>query len=92
MAFLDRATRSKVPSRVAAGLARWEQHGGAVRLLRGAVLRVESAATLAALRADPAIAPLLGEMLSAQAAVVREEQMPALLAALRELGYTAKIE
>ena len=90
--FLQRASGGHVPPRVAAALARWDQHGGAVRITRGAVLRVEDASILAALRADAAVAPLLGDLLSAQAALVSEADLPKLLKALDELGYTAKVE
>ena len=90
--FLQRASGGHVPPRVAAALARWDQHGGAVRITRGAVLRVEDASILAALRADAAVAPLLGDLLSAQAALVSEADLTKLLKALDELGYTAKVE
>ncbi len=90
--FLQRASGGHVPPRVAAALARWDQHGGAVRITRGAVLRVEDASILAALRADAAVAPLLGDLLSAQAALVSEADLPKLLKALDELGYTAKVD
>jgi len=86
--FLRRASGDRLPPRVAAALARWEEHSGAVTITRGAVLRVEDAGILAALRADPAVAPLLGELLSTQAALVRENDLPQLLKALAELGYT----
>jgi hypothetical protein len=88
--FLQRASGGRVPPRVIAALARWDQHGGAVRITRGAVLRVEDANILSALRADPAVAPLLGELLSAQAAIVREADLPKLMKALEELGYVVK--
>ena len=58
----------------------------------GAVLRVEDASILAALRADAAVAPLLGDLLSAQAVLMSEADLPKLLKALEELGYTAKVE
>jgi hypothetical protein len=90
--FLKRASAGHVPPRVAAALTRWDQHGGAVRITRGAVLRVEDAGILAALRADAAVAPLLGDLLSAQAVVVSEADLPKLLKALDELGYAAKVE
>jgi hypothetical protein len=90
--FLERASGGRVPARVAAGLARWDQHGGTVRVSKGAVLRVEEASTLSTLRADPVIAPLLGDLLSAQAALVSEVNLPKLLTALEQLGYTAKVE
>jgi len=56
------------------------------------VLRVEDASTLAALRGDPVIAPLLGDLLSAQAVLVSDADLPRLLKALEELGYTARVE
>jgi hypothetical protein len=90
--FLQRASGGAVPARVAAALARWDQHGGAVRVTRGAVLRVEDASILATLRSDPAVAAALGDLLSAQAAIVREADLPKLLKALEELGYTVKAE
>ncbi|MCX6028690.1 MAG: helicase-associated domain-containing protein [Chloroflexi bacterium] len=92
LAFLRRATYGRVPPRVEAALTRFDQHGGAVRVTRGAVLRVEDAGILAALRADAVIAPLLGDLLSAQAVVVREANLAKLLKALEELGYAAKVE
>ncbi len=92
LGFLQRATGGHVPARVASGLARWDQYGGAVRISRGAVLRVEDASTLAALRADPVIAPLLGDLLSAQAVMISDADLPRLLKALEELGYTARVE
>ncbi len=101
--FLKHATNGRVPPRVAAGLVRWEEHtrtatagprggGVPVRVTKGAILRVADAATLAALRADPVLAPLLGELLSAQAVLVPEANLPRLLAALTELGYAAKVD
>ncbi len=51
--FLRRATGDRLPPRVASALARWGQHGGAVRVNKGAVLRVEDASILAALRSRP---------------------------------------
>lgn len=86
--FLRRATGGRLPARVATALSRWDQQRGTVRITRGAVLRVEDASTLAALRADPAIAPLLGELISAQAVVVSQAKLPQLLRALTAMGYT----
>jgi hypothetical protein len=90
--FLQRTTGGRTPPRVVAALARWDQHGGAVRVSKGAVLRVEDASILAALRADPAVAPLLGDLLSAQAVLVRETNLPRLLAAIQEMGYSVKLD
>lgn len=89
--FLRRASGGTLPSRVADALTRWGQHAGTVRVTQGAVLRVEDAAILAALRADPVIAPLLGDLLSAQAVLVPGVHLPKLLKALEELGYMAKV-
>jgi hypothetical protein len=90
--FLQRATGGRVPPRVVSALARWDQHGGAIRVSQGAVLRVEDASILAALRADPAVAPLLGDLLSAQAVLVKETNLPRLLAAVQEMGYNVKLD
>ena len=90
--FLRHAAGGQLLARVETALLRWDQHGGAVRINKGAVLRVQDASILAALRADPVIAPLLGELLSAQAALVKEADLPKLLAALAELGYTTRVE
>jgi hypothetical protein len=88
--FLRHVSGGRLSPRVAAALVRWGQQGGAVRISKGAVLRVEDASILAALRADPAIVPLLGELLSAQAVLVNEANLPRLLAIIQETGYTVK--
>lgn len=90
--FLQRAAEGRVPGRVTAALIRFDQTGGAVRISRGAVLRVADASILAALRADPAIAPLLGELLSAQAVLVNQANLERLLTVLRETGYGVKLD
>jgi hypothetical protein len=63
-----------------------------VRIDKGALLRVEDASVLATLRADPVIGPLLGELISAQAVLVSVANLPRLVAALAQLGYSAKVE
>ena len=88
--FLRHAAGGRLSPRVATALARWGQQGGAVRISKGAVLRVEDASILAALRADPAITPLLGEMISAQAVLVSEANLSQLLAIIQDTGYTVK--
>jgi len=90
--FLEQASEGQVPQRLIAGLERWDQHGGTVRLSRGAVLRVKDANVLALLRADPVIRPLLGDLLSAQAILIGEANLPRVIAALRELGYEVKVD
>ena len=88
--FLRHAAGGRLSPRVATALARWGQQGGAVRISKGAVLRVEDASILAALRADPAITPMLGEMISAQAVLVSEANLSQLLAIIQDTGYTVK--
>jgi hypothetical protein len=90
--YLQRASGSPLPARVAAGLTRWGQHAGAVRISRGAVLRVEDADTLAKLRSDPAVVPLLGDLISAQAVLVSEDKLLRLIEILEQLGYAVKAE
>ncbi len=90
--FLRRITGGKLSPRVVSALARWEEQSGAVHVSRGAILRVEDASVLAALRADPALAPLLGDLISAQAVLVREANLPRLLEVIRQSGYTLKLD
>lgn len=90
--FLKRAGGAPVPARVAAALNRYDQHGGALRVTRGALLRVPDASMLGALRADPAIAPLLGEIVSAQAIIIPEANVSRVLALLQDSGYTVKLD
>jgi hypothetical protein len=91
LAILRRAAGGRVPPKVAGALERYDQLGGEVRMTRGAVLRVADAATLAALRADSLIAPMLGDLISAQAVVVPEKHVDRLLAILRDSGYTVEL-
>ena len=88
--FLRHASGGRLSPRVATAIVRWGQQSGAVRISKGAVLRVEDASILAALRADPAVAPLLGELLSAQAVLVSETNLPRLLTIIQETGYIVK--
>jgi hypothetical protein len=90
--FLKRASGNRVPSKVAAAIARYDQLGGAARVTKGAVLRVADASVLATLRADPAIARLLGDLISAQAVIVREADLAKLLTLLAESGYEVKVD
>ncbi len=90
--FLRRAATGPVPPKVIAALKRFDRQKGAVRISRGAVLRAADASTLAALRADPAIAPLLGELISAQAVLVREANLPRLLSIIQDSGYEVTLD
>ncbi len=90
LAFLKRAAGGRVPPKVVAAMQRYDQLGGRVRITRGAVLRVSDANVLSALRTDPLIAPLLGELLSAQAVIVSEANLERLVAILRDSNYTVE--
>jgi hypothetical protein len=90
--FLRRATGNGVPPKVAAAISRFGEMGGEVRLTRGAVLRVADAAMLATLRADPAIGPLLGDLLSAQAVLVPDTHLVRLQTLLKESGYNVQLD
>lgn len=90
--FLKRAAGGRLPVRVTAALTRFDQLGGAVRISRGAVLRVADASTLANLRADPAIAPLLGDLISAQAVLVKEANLARLLSVIKDSGYDVSVD
>lgn len=90
LAFLKRAAGGRVPPKVVAAMQRYDQLGGRVRITRGAVLRVSDANVLSALRSDPLIAPLLGELLSAQAVIVPEDRLERLVAILRDSNYTVE--
>lgn len=89
--FLRRAAGGHLPSRVASAIKRYDQLGGQVHITRGAVLRVADANTLTALRADPLIAPLLGDLISAQAVLIPERYLDRLLAILRDSSYTVDL-
>ena len=90
LTFLKKASGGSLPPQVVAALESWGRQRGSVSLRRGAVLRVEDASVLATLRSDPVLAPLLSELLSAQAALVREPDVPKVLSALTEMGYVVK--
>lgn len=89
--FLRHAAGGRVPAKVVSAIERYGQLGGQVRVTRGAVLRVADANTLAALRSDPAIAPLLGDLLSAQSVIVPDTNVDRLLAVLRDSGYQIEL-
>jgi hypothetical protein len=90
--FLRRATHDRLPAKVDAALLRWDQHRGSVRVSKGAVLRVEDAAVLGIMRSDSVIGPLLSDLLSPQAVLVSEANLPKILAVLQELGYAIDVE
>jgi hypothetical protein len=76
-----------VPDKVLAGLRGWQKHTASLRLEEGAVLRADRTETLQALRRDPTIAPLLGEILGPLAILVPREHLGQVRRWLAERGY-----
>jgi hypothetical protein len=85
--FLARVSGQPVPPKVAEAMQRWHKRGGTIRLERGVILRVGDPETLAALRRQPALAPLLGEALGPQAVLVPQANIQRVRAWLVEQGY-----
>ncbi|MGQ9491141.1 MAG: helicase-associated domain-containing protein [Anaerolineae bacterium] len=90
--FLRRATGGRLPPKVIGALKRFDRQMGVVHITRGAVLRAPDAAILATLRGDPAIAPLLGDLISAQAVLIPEANLPRLLDIIRDSGYEITLD
>jgi hypothetical protein len=90
LAFLDSAAPAHpaLPA-LAAALQRWERRGPEAALRDVAVLRLASPDLLDRLRREPALRDLLGETLGPAAVAVRRADIPALRAALAELGMLA---
>jgi hypothetical protein len=85
--FLARASGGQVPDKVMAGLRGWQKHTLSLRLEEGAVLRADRPETLQALRRDPTIAPLLGEILGPLAILVPRQHLAQVRRWLAERGY-----
>jgi hypothetical protein len=85
--FLTRVSGNRVPARVSDGLGVWQERSGSARLEQGVVLRVNRSETLKALRQDPDIAPLLGEVLGPQAVLVPRPNVKQVRRWLVEQGY-----
>jgi hypothetical protein len=86
-AFLARASGGRVQAKVLDGLRSWVERSGSVRLEQGVVLRVDRPETLAALRRDPTVARLLGEVLGSQAVLVPRANVRQVRRWLAEQGY-----
>ncbi len=85
--FLARVAGQPLPPKVAEAMQRWHKRSGAIRLERGVILRVDAPETLAALRRQPALAPLLGEVLGPQAVLVPQANIQRVHRWLVEQGY-----
>jgi hypothetical protein len=85
--FLVRVAGQPLPPKTAEAIQRWHKRSGAIRLERGVILRVDAPETLAALRRQPALAPLLGEALGPQAVLVPQANIQQVRRWLIEQGY-----
>jgi hypothetical protein len=85
--FLARVAGQTLPPKAAEAIQRWHKRSGAIRLERGVILRVDAPETLAALRRQPALAPLLGEVLGPQAVLVPPANIQQVRRWLVEQGY-----
>jgi hypothetical protein len=90
IAFLTRASGHRAPAKVLDDLRRWGERSGSVRMEAGVVLRVDRPETLEALRREPAIARLLGEVLGPQAVLVPRANVKQVRRWLLEQGYLEK--
>ncbi len=86
-AFLARASGDLVPKNVLDGLRSWDERRGSVRLEPGVVLRVDRPEILKALRGEPAVARLLGEVLGPGAVLVPRANLRQVRSWLVEQGY-----
>ncbi|GAB4533618.1 MAG: hypothetical protein Kow0063_15820 [Anaerolineae bacterium] len=87
-AFLARASGGRAPhTALNAALQKVSQRSGSARLESGVVLRVDRAETLATLRQEPGIAPLLGEVLGPRAALIPRANLEQVRRWLLEHGY-----
>ena len=85
--FLTRTTGGRAPAKVLDGLRSWGERSGRVQLESGVVLRVDRPETLKALRHNPAVARLLGEVLGPQAVLVPRDKVRQVRRWLAEQGY-----
>jgi len=92
LAFLKRATGEKVPSNVAQALRRWGKRYGRLRLRRLVVIEAPDEATMQHLQESPQLSPYIRELLTSKTAIVAEEDLPRLLKALGDMGYTLETE
>jgi hypothetical protein len=84
--FLGSASENDLPRSVQRAIERWSQQGIEARLESVEVLRVQDAAILQTLRANPKTRDYLGEALGELAVVVKPGQWPELRAACAQLG------
>jgi len=92
LAFLRRVSGGKVPRNVVSGLRSWDRRRGQIRLRRALLLQVGSELTMEELSTLPQTRAYLREIISPKAAIVAERDWPKLLAELRKLGYSPRVE
>jgi len=85
--FLTQASAGQAPDGVLARVREWANRRGRVRLSRAVLLEADTPEMMAEMRADPDIAPLLGEAISPTCARVPEGQWRRAEALLRSKGF-----
>ncbi len=88
-ALLKKHLASPIPPALLQALERWEKFGAQAHIEKAVLLRVQSPEALTALRQSRA-ARYLGEMLGADAVVIKPGGEEAVLRALAESGYLAE--
>ena len=90
--FLRRAAGRPLPERVIRALRAWQGRFRGVALRRAILLQTADAETLRQLRADAELGQRLGAAVSDKAVLVPEDQLPAVLARLKTLGWWPRLE
>lgn len=85
--FLHRASEGQVPAEVSERIEEWASRRGRAKLSRAMLLETNAPKTMEEIRADPEIAPHLGEMISPTCMRVSESEWRELMAILRKKGF-----
>jgi hypothetical protein len=86
-AFLARVTNNRTPLKVVETLRVWGSRQDTVKIEPATLLRLKSDTLAAELRQNPALAPLLGEMIGPSTVLIPADKVTELRRILRELGY-----
>lgn len=87
--FLTQASDDQAPEGVLARIREWANRRGRIRLSRAVLLEADTPEMMAEIRADPDIAPLLGEAIGPTCVRVPESQWRRVEALLRSRGFIA---
>ncbi|HDN79604.1 MAG TPA: hypothetical protein ENG33_03960, partial [Chloroflexi bacterium] len=88
LAFLKRASGSRIPSNVTQALRRWAKHYGTLRLHRLLVIETPDEFTMQSLRESPQLQKYIKKLISPTQALVDGENAAELVEALEKMGYS----